>query len=84
MRIRFLNRDANIDEKGVESPAIYSEEYYISGINPSPKNTVCAGRYVARRGVLCGDVEDITEYRTEIDEDGNKIQVEVIPGADIG
>jgi hypothetical protein len=61
------------------------EEYQLSGINKGVsgrgtiQNTVVAGRYVAQHGVLCEYVEDITEYRTEIDEDGNEIQVEVIP-----
>jgi hypothetical protein len=44
-------------------------------------NTVVGGFIIAQHGVLethplC---EDITVYKTEIDEDGNKIQVEVIP-----
>ena len=44
-------------------------------------NTVVGGHVIAQHGILethplC---EDITQYRTEIDEDGNKIQVEVIP-----
>ena len=70
MRIRFIDT---------------GEEHQISGINKhigmggKIANTVCTGRYVAHHGVLCEGVEDITEYRTEIDEDGNKIQVEVIP-----
>ena len=42
-------------------------------------HTIVAGHRIAANGILKPFVEDITEYRTEIDEDGNKIQVEVIP-----
>jgi len=48
------------------------EEYQISGINA--KRTVAGGHYVARDGVLCKGVEDITQY----DKDGNEIIPEVV------
>ena len=54
------------------------EECQISGINPDPKNTVCAGRYVARHGKLYEGVEDITQYKTVL-VDGVKTKVEVVP-----
>jgi hypothetical protein len=54
------------------------EECQISGINPDPKNTVCAGRYVARHGKLYEGVEDITQYKTVL-VDGVKTKVEVLP-----
>jgi len=66
------------------------EEYQIGGIGKSTygngvvRHTVVGGRIIAHHGILSEGVEDITEYRTEIDEDGNKIQVEVIPEVDIG
>jgi len=44
-----------------------------------PKDVIVSGVPVCSGGKLCEGVEDITEYRTEIDEDGNKIQVEVLP-----
>jgi hypothetical protein len=61
------------------------EEYQIGGIGKSTygngvvRHTVVGGRIIAHHGILSEGVEDITEYRTEIDEDGNEIQVEVIP-----
>jgi len=54
------------------------KEYQISGLKPKG-NTIVAGHAVGDNGKLREGVEDITEYRTELDEDGNKIQVEVIP-----
>jgi hypothetical protein len=44
-------------------------------------NTIVGGHVIAQHGKLEANplCEDITEYRTEIGEDGNKIQVEVIP-----
>ena len=54
------------------------KEYQISGLKPKG-NTIVAGHAVGDNGKLREGVEDITEYRTEIDEDGNEIQVEVIP-----
>ena len=54
------------------------EECQISGINPDPKNTVCAGRYVGRHGKLYGGGEDITQYKTVL-VDGVKTKVEVLP-----
>lgn len=46
------------------------EEHQISGI-PEHGNSVANGRYVSKQGVLCDNVEDITDY----DADG----VEIIP-----
>ena len=66
------------------------KEYQISGLNSgfnlygAPKDVIVSGVPVCSGGKLCEGVEDITEYRTELDEDGNKIQVEVIPEVDIG
>jgi len=56
--------------EGIEYPNVRIKEH---------GNTIVAGIVMAQHGVLethplC---EDITEYRTELDEDGNKIQVEV-------
>jgi len=42
-------------------------------------HTIVNGHRIAANGALKPFVEDITEYRTELDEDGNEIQVEVIP-----
>ena len=39
--------------------------------------TIVNGIVIATDGILEPFVKDITEYRTELDEDGNKIQVEV-------
>jgi len=61
-------------------------EYQIGDLK-AKGNTIVAGRAISWNGILAEGVEDITEYRTEIDEDGNEIQVEVIPEpieADIG
>ena len=52
-------------------------EYYIANGMKPKGNTIVAGFAVGDNGKLREGVEDITEYRTEIDEDGNKIQVEV-------
>ena len=70
---RTLGMRIKID--GIEYPNVTLE---------SKGNTIVAGMRVAYNGKLHDFVEDITEYRTEIDEDGNKIQVEVIPEVDIG
>jgi len=51
-------------------------EYQIGDLK-AKGNTIVAGRAISWNGILTEGVEDITEYRTEIDEDGNKIQVEV-------
>lgn len=51
-------------------------EYQIGDLK-AKGNTIVAGRAISWNGILAEGVEDITEYRTEIDEDGNKIQVEV-------
>jgi len=59
-------------------------EYYIANGMKPKGNTIVAGFAVGDNGKLREGVEDITEYRTEIDEDGNEIQVEVIPEVDIG
>ena len=56
---------------------IGSDEYQVT--LKAKGNTIVAGRAISWNGILAEGVEDITEYRTEIDEDGNKIQVEVIP-----
>jgi hypothetical protein len=37
------------------------------------RNDVVNGRYVAKRGILCEGVEDITQYT--LDEEGNKVEV---------
>ena len=69
MRIRFLDT---------------LDEYQIGGVNKTSygngvvKNTVIAGRIIAHHGVMCEGVEDITQYKTVKDEDGNLIQVEII------
>ena len=39
--------------------------------------TIVNGIVIATDGILEPFVKDITEYRTELDEDGNEIQVEV-------
>ena len=65
---RTLGMRIKID--GIEYPNVTLE---------SKGNTIVAGMRVAYNGKLHDFVEDITEYRTEIDEDGNEIQVEVIP-----
>jgi hypothetical protein len=57
---------------------IVGQEFRIGSIK-AKGSTVVAGHRIASNGILHRFVEDITEYRTEIDEDGNKIQVEVIP-----
>jgi hypothetical protein len=51
-------------------------EYQIGDLK-AKGNTIVAGRAISWNGILTEGVEDITEYRTEIDEDGNEIQVEV-------
>ncbi len=56
---------------------IGSDEYQVT--LKAKGNTIVAGRAISWNGILAEGVEDITEYRTEIDEDGNEIQVEVIP-----
>jgi len=55
---------------------IGSDEYQIGALK-AKGNTIVNGRAISWNGILAEGVEDITEYRTEIDEDGNKIQVEV-------
>jgi hypothetical protein len=76
MRIRIIESEyMGLDE-------IIGQEFQIGSL--SKGNTIVDGYVVASNGILHGFVEDITEYRTEIDEDGNKIQVEVIPEVDIG
>ena len=42
-------------------------------------HTIVSGHRIAANGILKPFVEDITEYRTEIDEEGNEIQVEIVP-----
>jgi hypothetical protein len=42
------------------------------------RNDVVNGRYVAKRGILCEGVEDITQYKTVL-VDGVKTKVEVMP-----
>jgi hypothetical protein len=59
------------------------KEYQIGGLKPKG-NTIFMGYAIGDNGKLREGVEDITEYRTELDEDGNEIQVEVIPEVDIG
>jgi hypothetical protein len=75
MRIKF------IEHEDYECPA--GEEYQIGSLK-DVGHTIVAGHRIAANGILKPFVEDITEYRTELDEDGNKIQVEVIPEVDIG
>ena len=76
MRIRIIESEyMGLDE-------IIGQEFQIGSL--SKGNTIVDGYVVASNGILHGFVEDITEYRTEIDEDGNEIQVEVIPEVDIG
>ena len=70
MRIRF------IEHEDYNCPI--GEEFQISGLK-EVGHTIVAGHRIAANGILKPFVKDITEYRTEIDEDGNKIQVEVIP-----
>ena len=55
---------------------IGSEEYQIGALK-AKGNTIVNGRAISWNGILAEGVEDITEYRTELDEDGNEIQVEV-------
>ena len=55
---------------------IGSDEYQIGALK-AKGNTIVNGRAISWNGILAEGVEDITEYRTEIDEDGNEIQVEV-------
>jgi len=74
MRIRFI-RSRGYKAEG--TVAVYSDEYQVT-IN-AKGNTVFNGRRIARDGVLCGDVEDITQYT--LDEEGNK--VEVVPEVEI-
>ena len=57
---------------------IGSDEYQIGALK-AKGNTIVNGRAISWNGILAEGVEDITEYRTELDEDGNEIQVEVIP-----
>jgi hypothetical protein len=42
-------------------------------------NTIVGGRAVSWDGKLLEGVEDISVYKTEIDEDGNEVKVEIIP-----
>jgi len=55
---------------------IGSDEYQIGALK-AKGNTIVNGRAISWNGILAEGVEDITEYRTELDEDGNEIQVEV-------
>ena len=70
MRIKF------IEHEDYDCPV--GEEYQIGSLK-AEGHTIVAGHRIAANGILKPFVEDITEYRTEIDEDGNEIQVEVIP-----
>ena len=71
MRIRFIkHEDYNCEFVG--------QEFQIGSLKPIG-HTIVAGHRIAANGILKPFVEDITEYRTELDEDGNEIQVEVIP-----
>ena len=54
------------------------KEYQIDGIKEKG-NTVIAGQYVSHNGVLYDWVEDITKYKSMIDEDGNSYNVEIVP-----
>jgi hypothetical protein len=77
MRIRFIKHE--------EYNCPVGEEW--QGELKPVGHTIVAGHRIAANGILKPFVEDITEYRTEIDEDGNEIQVEVIPEpieADLG
>jgi hypothetical protein len=68
MRIKFIkHEDYNCDCIGDE----WQGELNAVG------HTIVNGHRIAANGILKPFVEDITEYRTEIDEDGNEIQVEV-------
>ena len=42
-------------------------------------HTIVAGYRIAANGVLKEFCEDITEYETVLDEDGNEIRVEIVP-----
>jgi len=53
-------------------------EFQISGI-PSKGNSVAGGRYVSKQGVMCKGVEDITTFKTLVDENGNEYQSEIMP-----
>ncbi len=70
MRIKFIEHEA-------VSPEVVGQEW--QGDLNEVGHTIVAGHRIAANGVLKDFVEDITEYRTEIDEDGNKVQVEIIP-----
>ena len=70
MRIRFIKHE--------DYNCPVGEEFQIGSLK-AVGHTIVAGHRIAANGILKPFVEDITEYRTEIDEDGNKIQVEVIP-----
>jgi hypothetical protein len=42
-------------------------------------HTIVSGHRIAANGILKPFVEDITVYKTEIDEDGKEVKVEVLP-----
>ena len=60
-------------------------ETQISGLNNgfniygTPIAVIVGGVPVAMNGKLCKGVKDITQYKTVLDEDGNKQQVEIVP-----
>jgi len=68
MRIRFIKHE--------DYNCPVGEEFQIGSLK-AVGHTIVNGHRIAANGILKPFVEDITEYRTEIDEDGNKIQVEV-------
>jgi hypothetical protein len=80
MLIRFVDYEEGADSTPVP---VYSEPYHIDSITEKRgrgnfRSVVIGGRYVARDGVLCEGVEDITQYKTVL-VDGVKTQVEVMP-----
>jgi hypothetical protein len=80
MLIRFVDYEEGADSTPVP---VYSEPYHIDSITEKRgrgnfRSVVIGGRYVARDGVLCEGVEDITQYKTVL-VDGVKTKVEVLP-----
>ena len=57
-------------------------EYQVSGI-PAKGNDYINGKAWCCNGSLIEGVKDITKYETVIDEDGNKIQVEIVPEVEL-
>ena len=76
MRIKFIQIKETVEMSKIDK-SLVGLEYQIS-LEPVG-DTIVNGMRIATNGILYPFVEDITEYRTELDEDGNEIQVEVIP-----